>query len=83
MLALEPASNIKGGFASYGDALWWTAMLLTTIGTDYWPHTAEGRILCLMLSVYAFAVWGYITASLASFFLGQDSRATRASTVQK
>jgi voltage-gated potassium channel len=25
---------------SYGDALWWTAMLLTTIGTDYWPRTA-------------------------------------------
>ena len=34
------------GFASYGAALWWTAMLLTTMGTEYWPQTAEGRILC-------------------------------------
>lgn len=73
MLAFEPAARIEGGFTAYGDALWWTAMLLTTIGTDFWPQTVEGRILCFLLSVYAFAVWGYITASIASFFLGQDS----------
>ena len=24
-------------FDSYGTALWWTAMLLTTMGSDYWP----------------------------------------------
>jgi len=73
MLALEPAASVRGGFGAYSDALWWTAMLLTTIGSDYWPKTGEGRILCLLLSVYAFPVWGYITASIASFFLGQDS----------
>lgn len=33
-------------------------MLLTTMGSEYWPQTAEGRILCLLLSVYAFAVFG-------------------------
>ena len=29
------------GFPDYGTALWWTAMLLTTMGSDYWPRTPE------------------------------------------
>lgn len=30
------------GFANYGTAVWWTAMLLTTMGSDYWPRTPRG-----------------------------------------
>lgn len=61
------------GMANYGEALWWTAMLLTTIGSEYWPRTPEGRALALLLSVYALGMLGYITATLASFFIGQDA----------
>jgi voltage-gated potassium channel len=61
------------GFDSYGTALWWTAMLLTTMGTEYWPQTAEGRVLCFLLSLYGFAVFGYVTAALASYFVGRDA----------
>ena len=48
-------------------------MLLTSIASEYWPKSAEGRLLCLLLSVYGFAVFGYMTASLASFFIGRDA----------
>ena len=61
------------GFKSYWDALWWTAMLLTSLGSEYWPQTSEGRALCLLLAIYGFAVFGYITATLASFFVGRDA----------
>lgn len=61
------------GFDSFGTALWWTAMLMTTLGSDYWPMSAEGRILCFMLALYAFAVFGYVTATLATFFIGRDA----------
>ncbi len=37
MLAFEPAREVDGGFQGYGHALWWTAMLLATMGSDYWP----------------------------------------------
>jgi voltage-gated potassium channel len=66
---------------SYGDALWWTTMLLTTIGTDYWPRSAEGRLLTLFLSLYALAILGYVAGSLAAFFIGrevEDDRAAQA-----
>jgi voltage-gated potassium channel len=61
------------GFRDYGSALWWTAMLLTTMGSDYWPRTAEGRVLCLCLAMYAFAVFGYVTAAIAAYFIGKDT----------
>lgn len=74
MLAFEPASQVPGGFAGFGDALWWTAMILTTMGSSYWPVTGEGRLLCLLLSIYGFSVFGYITASFATLFIGQEQR---------
>ncbi|WP_423149447.1 potassium channel family protein [Rubrolithibacter danxiaensis] len=65
--------NYKGGLESYAEALWWTTMLVITIGSDFWPHTTEGRVLCFLLAIYGFAVFGYITATLASFFIGRDA----------
>jgi len=73
MFSFEPAAEIDGGFTSYGHALWWTAMLVTSIGSDFWPLTTEGRILALLLSIYGLAVFGYIMASFASFFVGRDA----------
>jgi voltage-gated potassium channel len=60
------------GFPDYSTALWWTAMLLTTMGSEYWPRTAEGRLLCLLLALYAFAIFGYVTAAIAAYFVGKD-----------
>ena len=74
MWSFENARDVQGGFTSYADALWWTAMLLTTIGSQYWPVTAEGRFLTLLLSIYGLGVLGYITATLASFFVGRDAQ---------
>jgi voltage-gated potassium channel len=71
MYAFE--NQAVGGFHNYGEALWWTAMILTTMGSQYWPETLEGRILCFFLALYAFAVFGYVTATLATFFVGRDA----------
>ena len=72
MYALEK-HLAPGGMKSYGEALWWTAMVLTTMGSQYWPQTVEGRVLCVFLALYAFAVFGYVTATLATFFIGRDA----------
>jgi voltage-gated potassium channel len=66
-------NEAPAGLNSYGAAVWWTAMLLTSIGSEYWPKTPEGRVLCFLLSLYGFAVFGYVTAALASFFIGRDA----------
>ncbi|MDF1501347.1 potassium channel family protein [Roseisolibacter sp. H3M3-2] len=62
-----------GAITSFGVALWWTAMTLTTMGADTFPQTAEGRLLGLLLAIYGFAVFGYVTASIASLFVARDA----------
>lgn len=67
--------DVQGtGIESYSSAVWFTAMLITSIGTDYAPRTAEGRVLTLIIALYGFVVFGYITATLASFFVESDAR---------
>lgn len=73
MLSFEPAQEVEGGFTSYGHALWWTGMLIASLGSDYWPTTIEGRLLTSLLALYGLAVFGYITATFASFFIGRDA----------
>ena len=73
MLAFE-GDAAGTGLRDYGDALWWTAMLLVTMGSDYWPRSPEGRALCLGLATYGFTMFGYITATLGSFFVASDTQ---------
>ena len=71
MYAIE--REVSPHFDSYGEALWWTAMIMTTMGSQDWPQTLEGRLLCLFLALYAFAVFGYVTAALATYFVGREA----------
>ena len=73
MLAFEREIADPAGINDFGTALWWTAMMLTTMGSAYFPKTAEGRALCLVLALYAFTIFGYVTATLASYFLARDA----------
>jgi voltage-gated potassium channel len=65
----DGVTNVTG-LTSYGESVWWTAMTMTTMGADYFPKTPEGRLLGWLLAAYAFAIWGYITATIASYFIG-------------
>lgn len=71
--ALVPAGGPTpgSGLGNYADALWWTAYAMTT-GAFTQPETGEGRLLGWLLSVYGLAVFGYLTAILASHFVGRD-----------
>lgn len=69
------AKDSPGGPKSYGEALWWTAMVMTTMGSQSWPQTVEARVLCFFFSLYAF---GYVAAPLATFFVGRDAENSEA-----
>jgi voltage-gated potassium channel len=77
MMAFETGGPAAEAFDSYPDALWWTAMLMTTIASEKWPATGAGRTLTLFLSLYSISVFGYITATLASFLVEQNARPER------
>ena len=62
-----------GGFGDFWSALWWTAMIMTTLGSEHWPRTGEGRALSFLLALYSFSVFGYVTATLATYFVGREA----------
>jgi voltage-gated potassium channel len=74
MLHFESASAAPGGIHTYPSAIWWTAMQMTNIGTSYSPETRGGRGLCLGISVYAAAMFGYLTALFATFLIDQGAK---------
>lgn len=75
----SPAAQPGSAITSYWQGLWWTAMAITTMGSEYWPKTIQGRILAFLLAVYAFTVFGYITATIASHFVRVDTEGATAS----
>ena len=54
-------------------ALWWTAMRVITAGSEFYPITHEGRALAFLLALFGYTIFGYVTATLASFFIGRDA----------
>lgn len=60
---------------NFGDALWWAVTLVAASELGERPATVEGRIVALGLAIYGMAVFGYITAALASTFVGSKARA--------
>ena len=61
--------------ASLGEALWWSATLVTTINIGLSPVTLEGRIIAMLLRTVGLSLFGYLTASIASYLVGADSPA--------
>ena len=59
----EDAVPDPQGIHDYGAAVWWTAMLMTTLGPTSWPVTVGGRVLCFFLGLYAFTIFGYVAAN--------------------
>jgi voltage-gated potassium channel len=69
--ATEPESHLR----SFGEALWWSAAMITTVNVGVEPLSAEGRVLSLLLRIFGVAVFGYITAQIASFLVDQRVQA--------
>jgi voltage-gated potassium channel len=74
MLHFERVSDDPQNIHTYPDALWWTAMQITNIGSGFPIKTTGGRILCLAISIYAIAVFGYLTALIATFFIDRVAK---------
>lgn len=69
-------------FHTFGDALWWSAALMTTIGSDLNPRTGLGRLVALIEMLFAMVVFVYVVGALSSELLHRRG-GTREPTVQQ
>lgn len=77
MLHFEQLSEDPDKLKDYPRALWWTAMQMTNIGSAYSLRTEGGRVIGLAISVYAAAMFGYLTALFASFIIDREVKAPK------
>jgi voltage-gated potassium channel len=56
---------------SFGDALWWSTALVTTINNEKFAVSTEARVLAILIRVFAISVFGFITARFATYLIGE------------
>jgi voltage-gated potassium channel len=84
-LALEqhsPGSSIH----SYGDALWWAMVTITTVGYgDKVPVTGAGQAVAVVFMMAGLALFGLLTATITSYFAeaGKDGLGSRIEDVRQ
>ncbi len=66
----HPDSHIQTPF----DALWWAIVTMFTVGYgDTYPHTIVGKVAATVLMFAGIALFGWVTAALASLFVESSS----------
>lgn len=63
---------VSSPIQTFGDALWWSAAMVTTINNEKYVVSPEARALAILLRVFAVSVFGYITASIATYLIGSS-----------
>ena len=77
--------GVNGRVHSFGDALWWSASTITTVGYgDVYPVTFAGRVTGVFTMVVGVSTFALVTAKLAQFLvrdgpLGRDNEASGSS----
>jgi voltage-gated potassium channel len=69
LVAYYSEHSVNPEFATFGDALWWGIVTLTTVGYgDIVPKTPTGRWAAVVIMVTGIAVLGVLAGALSSFF---------------
>lgn len=72
-----------GTIGSYGDALWWSAVTMATVGYgDISPKSEAGRIVAILTMIVGIGMFSLITAKLAELLFVLRTRGTRRSVLE-
>ena len=68
LLFYEYEAPVNPSVAGFGDALWWAAMNLTTVGAEIFPVTAIGKVICVLLPILGTAMFPVLTVYITSLY---------------
>lgn len=70
--------SAQASITSFGDALWWAAVTITTVGYgDHYPVTTAGRFVAVGLMIGGIGLIGFVTGSLATWIVERVSPTDR------
>jgi voltage-gated potassium channel len=71
-------------FQSYGDALWWALVTLTTVGYgDIVPRTVWGRVIGGFVMLMGITFISFLTATVTSLFISSEDDTREARTLER
>ena len=74
----------KDDFHSYGDAIWWALVTLTTVGYgDIVPQTAWGRVIGGFVMLLGITFISFLTATVTSLFISSEDDTREARTLAR
>ena len=68
LLFYEYEAPVNHSVRNFGDALWWAAMNLTTVGAEIFPVTTIGKTICVLLPVLGTAIFPVLTVYITSLY---------------
>ena len=68
LLFYEFESSINVSVASFGDALWWAWMNVTTVGASFFAKSVVGKVLSVLLPILGMAMFPVFTVYVTSLF---------------
>ncbi|QXT63481.1 potassium channel family protein [Tessaracoccus palaemonis] len=78
LAVLDAERSSTGPITTFGDALWWAMVTVTTVGYgDYYPVTPTGRAVAAGLMIGGIALIGVVTATLASWIVEKATGETQ------
>lgn len=69
LIFFEREQPVNAPVSSYWEALWWSAMQVTTLGCDIYPVTVIGKVLSVVLSILGMIMFPLFTVYLTDVII--------------
>ena len=68
LLFYDAEMGINSHLKTFGDALWWAWMNVTTVGAEIFPVTTVGKIVCVLLPVVGMMFFPIFTVYVSDYY---------------
>lgn len=65
--------GVNEHLGSFGDALWWAAMNMTTVGAAIFPVTTIGKVICVLLPIVGMMFFPIFTVYISDYYDKKES----------
>ena len=68
LLFYDCEMGVNARLTSFGDALWWAWMNVTTVGAEIFPVTAVGKVVCVLLPIVGMMFFPIFTVYVSDYY---------------